>query len=211
MNKKFSQAEDFLNQAYSMKDDQSKLEFYKKWADDYDKQMLENLGYTSPQTLGKALAGYLDDDSALILDIGCGTGLTAQCLVELGFISIDGIDYSQHMIEVAKQKQIYSKLFFADLNEPLEISDNYYDALICTGTFTHAHVGPEPIAELLRILKPQGFLACTVHLELWKSAGFEKTFKTLESQRRLRNLYFENDVFFKDGERDGWFCVYEKL
>ena len=211
MNKKHSQADDFLNQAYSMKDDQSKLEFYKNWADNYDKQMLEHLGYTSPQILSEALAIYLNDQSALILDVGSGTGLTADCLSKKGFNSIHGIDYSLHMIEVAKQKQIYSKLFVADLNKPLDIVDHNYDALICTGLFTHSHVGPQPITELLRILKPQGYFACTVHQDLWKSEGFEGTFAALESKGRLRNLYFENDVFFKDGDRDGWFCVYQKL
>lgn len=211
MNKKFSEADDFLDQAYTMKDDDSRLAFYKKWAHHYDKQMMENLRYTSPQILSRALAKYLNDSSALILDIGCGTGLTAQCLSDLGYTSIDGIDYSRHMINVARQKQIYSKLFFADLNKPLDIADHHYNALICTGTFTHAHVGPGPIDELLRILIPKGFLACTVHVDLWKSAGFEDTFKNLQSQGRLQNIYFENDIFFKDGQCDGWFCVYQKL
>ncbi len=211
MSKKSPSSDDFLKQAYAMKDDQSKLEFYKKWADEYDDQMQDNLGYRSPQILSRVLVSYLDNKFVPLLDVGCGTGLTAHCLTVLGCTLIDGIDYSQQMIAVARSKEIYNKLLMADLNKPIDIPDNQYGALICTGTFTHGHVGPQPITELIRITKPNGFLACTVHRDLWKSAGFEQTFGTLESSGRLKKLYLKKNVFFKDGEREGWFCVYQKI
>ena len=211
MSKKSPASSKFLKQAYAMKDDQSKLDFYKTWADDYDRQMEDNLGYRSPQILSNLLLSFLDDKSRPILDVGCGTGLTALCLSELGCSLIDGIDYSQQMIDVASSKNIYDCLLLADLNRPLDIEDDRYDALICTGTFTHGHVGPQPIAELIRIIKPQGYLACTVHQDLWESAGFEQTFRELESGRRLQKRHLDKDVFFKDGEREGWFCVYQKI
>ena len=210
MNKKDHSADDFLNQAYSLEDDQSKLDFYKKWADDYDHQMQDNLHYTSPDTICSALAGFFVNKNEAVLDVGCGTGLTAAALVNLGYESIDGLDYSSEMIDVANSKGIYQQLFVADLNQPLKFADQTYSALVCSGTFTHAHVGPGPIDELMRILKPDGFFACTVHQDLWQKMGFKAKFETLEKTGKIRNLHFTSEAYFEGAPADGLFCVYQK-
>jgi len=37
-----------------------------------------------------------------ILDFGCGTGLVGQCLNEMGYSNISGIDASEKMLELAE-------------------------------------------------------------------------------------------------------------
>ena len=208
---KTKKAEQFLQEAYATNDDSSQLEFYKKWAREYDEQMQQGLHYLSPEKISKALARYLQNSNAAIIDIGCGTGLTAQACVDLGFSSIDGLDYSPEMVEIARQKGIYRELFVADLNQPLQFADQSYTAIICSGTFTHSHVGAEPLDELVRILKPGGFLACTIHRDLWQKRGFEDKFNALESAQRLRELERVANRYFEGAEKDGWFCVYQKV
>ncbi|MEE8366082.1 MAG: hypothetical protein V3R76_09860 [Gammaproteobacteria bacterium] len=39
---------DFVKEAYSLDDNEKRVEFYRKWADAYDQQMLDALSYTSP-------------------------------------------------------------------------------------------------------------------------------------------------------------------
>ena len=39
---------EFVKEAYSLKDDEKMVDFYRKWADDYDQQMLVERGDTSP-------------------------------------------------------------------------------------------------------------------------------------------------------------------
>jgi predicted TPR repeat methyltransferase len=201
---------DFVNQAYSLDDDDKMVDFYRNWADDYDHQMLDELGYTSPITIARLLDEYLPDKNARIFDIGCGTGLTCVFLHQQGYRALDGIDLSPDMVRVAENRGIYQDVLLGDVNQPLEIADNSYDAVISSGTFTHGHVGPGPLHEIFRILRPGGILACTVHMDLWQSEGFEASFESLVATGTAERLHLELDKYYKSGDLEGWFCVYRK-
>ena len=204
-------ADKFLDEAYHLEDKESMAAFYQKWADDYDQQMLENLNYLSPRLIGELLIEYLSDKQSAILDIGCGTGLTSVLLHERSYQSIDGLDFSADMLRVSSERGIYRKLIEADLNQPLNIADEQYHAAISSGTFTHGHVGPEPLHEIFRILKPGGLLACTIHNELWQSQGFEQKLEQLLDDGTITCLVRRLDSYFKGSEPEGWFCLYQKL
>ncbi len=201
---------EFIAEAYSLHDEDSMVDFYEKWADDYDRQMVDTLNYLSPNLIANQLIRFLDDKKIRILDIGCGTGLTSVLLHQQGYVQIDGLDFSADMLRVAGQRKIYDRLIQTDLNQPLEIEDNLYRAAISSGTFTHGHVGPEPLDEIFRILKPGGLLACTIHLDLWQTRGFEAKFENLIDSGAISCLYREKDRFYEGGEPEGWFCVYQK-
>ena len=144
-------------------------------------------------------------------DIGCGTGLTCSLLGEMGYRNLNGIDYSPDMLSVAASREIYKNLTLADLNQPLEFADHSFDAAISSGTFTHGHVGAEPMDEIFRILRPGGLLACTVHQELWQSKGFEDKFASLQQAGIARQLSLHEGKFFRDGPVEGWFCLFQKI
>ncbi|MEM7290997.1 MAG: class I SAM-dependent methyltransferase, partial [Pseudomonadota bacterium] len=138
-------------------------------------------------------------------------------LAELGFGNLTALDYSPAMLKTAAEKRhkgspVYRELIEADLNQPLEISDNSYDAIICTGTFTHAHVGANCLDELFRIMKPGGLFACTVHKDIWDKSGFsEKTFG-METRSILVTKSCELDIYFEtDEEPQGWYLIWEKV
>ena len=200
----------FVDEAYHLEDEAGMVEFYRKWAEDYDHQMLDELGYVSPAMLAAQLREYLPDTAAEIFDIGCGTGLTCKPLAEWGYANLDGIDLSPDMVRVAGQRGIYRELLVGDVNQQLERDDASYDGVISTGTFTHGHVGPGPLAEIFRILKPGGILACTVHGDLWESMGFEAAFEALVEQGAAECLSQQLDRYYRDGEPEGWFCIYRK-
>jgi ubiquinone/menaquinone biosynthesis C-methylase UbiE len=92
----------------------------------------------------------------------------------------------------------------------LERNDESYDAVISSGTFTHGHVGPEPLDEIFRILKPGGILACTIHQDLWTSMGFEEKLAALTAKGIASPVSCEMDSYYKDRDPEGWFCVYRK-
>ena len=201
---------DFVDAAYHLEDEASLVEFYRQWARDYDHQMLDELGYTSPARLGELLRRYLPDRDAEILDVGCGTGLTCLPLAEAGYRQLDGIDLSPEMVRVAAERGIYRELLVGDLNQALERDDASYDGVVSTGTFTHGHVGPGPLDELLRILRQGGILACSVHQDLWESMGFRARFEALVEQGAAECLALEHDSYYRDSPPEGWFCVYRK-
>jgi len=186
------------------------VDFYRKWAADYDHQMLDELGYTSPTKIAQQLSQYLPDTQSTVFDIGCGTGLTCVFLAAKGYTNLDGIDLSPDMVRVASERGIYRELLVGDVNQALERDDESYDAVISSGTFTHGHVGPEPLDEIFRILKPGGILACTIHQDLWTSMGFEEKLAALAAKGIASPVSCEMDSYYKDRDPEGWFCVYRK-
>ena len=202
---------EFVSEAYNLDGDEKLVNFYRKWADEYDHQMLDVLGYTSPITVARLLCDHLPDKNASIFDIGCGTGLTCTFLHQKGYTNLDGVDLSPDMVHVAQERNIYQQVMVADVNQPLEIDDAIYDAAISSGTFTHGHVGPEPLDEIFRILRPGGILACTVHNDLWHSHGFATKFDALVDADAIECLSLKEDKYYEKGEPEGRFCVYRKL
>ena len=199
----------FVTEAYQVEDEASVVEFYGKWATDYDNQM-NGLGYVSPTMIAEDLHAHMGDPKATVLDLGCGTGLTCTYLAERGYQSLDGIDLSPDMVRVASERGIYRELLVGDITKPLARDSSQYDGVICSGTFTHGHVGPEPLDEVHRILRAGGILACTVHQDLWELLGFDKALAAMVSSGRFKQLSLRRDIYYRGGEPEGWFCVYQK-
>ena len=202
--------DDFVHEAYHLENTQEMVNFYRKWADDYDRQMLDQRGYTAPSSIAEILSEELPDTQASVLDVGCGTGLTCRLLAQRGFSQLDGIDLSQEMIEVARERGIYRNLLQGDVNEPLQLETASYHGVVSSGTFTHGHVGPAPLDEIFRVLKPGGVLACTVHQDLWQSMGFKDRFAALVDQGIASLISLELGSYYRDKPVEGWFCVYRK-
>ncbi|MDA8603219.1 methyltransferase domain-containing protein [Alphaproteobacteria bacterium] len=140
---KDKQAQALLRRAYELDgaNDEETKALYRDWAETYDGTMIDGLGYVSPMKIAALTAQLVPDRAARILDVGCGTGLLATFLMEEGFSQIDGLDYSAEMLDVAKRKGRIVERFEKDLNQPLEMGEAQFDALVSTGTFTHGHVG----------------------------------------------------------------------
>ena len=205
-----------LERAYALKNDDDAKLLYRDWANTYDQTMMDGLKYLTPSKTAELLATSGLDRAANVLDIGAGTGLGAQQLAIHGFFNIDALDYSPEMLATASRKtfngkQVYQNLIEADLNEPLPLKDQSYDAMLCIGTFTHAHVGAGCLPELFRALKVGGLFACTVHKDVWQKSGFETQVNALQGSGVLRTREMTMDIFFEtDEEPQGWFILWEK-
>ena len=169
-------------------------ELYRVWADNYDHDVVEVIGYVGHSITSELLIKYLDNSKAKILDAGCGTGLVGEILHEKNFNNIVGIDFSQPMLDQALEKNVYQSLILADLNEKLAFKDNTFDAIVCAGTFTCGHVGPEAFSELIRVTKNGGYISFTVRDQEWNHLPYEKTIKKLEE----KNLWLCMESFITD-------------
>jgi predicted TPR repeat methyltransferase len=92
-----AKAKAFLHEAYALVTESDTLAFYVRWADEYDAQLERGLRYIAPGELARSLAKHQGIGDAPILDVGCGTGLTGCCLKDIGFSTIDGLDFSAAM------------------------------------------------------------------------------------------------------------------
>ncbi len=200
----------FLREAYGLDGDEDMQAFYSSWADEYDAQLENELNYLAPAKTAALFMRYTTDRGAKILDIGCGTGLTSIDLAEAGYRHIDGLDFSAAMLEKARGRNFFLSLIEADLNQPLEIADGEYDAAISSGTFTHGHIGAAPLDEIFRIVKPRGYLVCTIHQAIWSEHGFEEKIDALNLSGQVRTIEMNRDVYFRDSAPDAIYYVLQK-
>ncbi|MEE9376226.1 MAG: class I SAM-dependent methyltransferase [Rhizobiaceae bacterium] len=200
-----------LDRAHGLASEAETKALYSDWAESYDKTMVEGLGYLSPQKAAQLLGRNVADRQARILDVGTGTGLVGQELAALGFTAIDGIDYSVPMLAVAEKLGVYGALIEADLNQPLAIDSNTYDAIICIGTFTHGHVGADCLDELFRIMQPGGRFITAIRKTYWEPAGFKDKVEALTRAGTITTVSSVEESNYTDSiEAESWFLVWEK-
>ncbi|MDC3391836.1 class I SAM-dependent methyltransferase [Candidatus Thioglobus sp.] len=189
-----------LKDAYALKTPEDSINLYKTWASTYDDDFAKQNDYRSPIEIAKYFAKYSNNEDTPILDVGAGTGLIGECL-NLNSKKIDAIDISPEMLEIARAKNCYSKIIEADLTKRLLINDNHYGAIISAGTFTHGHVGPNVLDELLRVTRSGGLFVFTIHYKLFKKAGFDKKFIEIKTNI-TKPIFYEVDVYGNNPDKD---------
>ena len=179
---------DWLKTVYSETSSSKLNKHYKNWANLYDTDM-SSWGYAYPLQLNKILTNKLKLKKTIkILDAGCGTGYVAEVLNKLNYKNITGIDFSKEMLSIARSKKIYKKLMCQSLNEKIELRSKQFELIICTGVLTSGHVGPSAMHELVRLLKPRGFLICSIAESVYKKNGFEKEIKNLKNLVSIKSI-----------------------
>ncbi|KAM4797187.1 methyltransferase-like protein 27 [Rhinophrynus dorsalis] len=140
-----------------------KLQFYDNWASEYEEDV-SVLEYNAPSLAAAALTSVCcsNQDSHLVLDVACGTGLAAQELQRYGFRLFHGVDGSDGMLQVAKSKNLYQELTHCVLGlEPLPFPSEQYNAVIVVGALSEGQIPVSVIPELIRVIKHGGFLCLT--------------------------------------------------
>lgn len=205
MNKKIDQILDI----YDIDKSEEIINYYKKWAKNFDCDMLE-WNYQAPEIASKLLDSYLNDKNTKILDAGCGTGLVGQILKKLGHQNIDGIDFSQAMLDKIPNN-LYKTLKKADLNKKININTLTYDSIICVGTFTYGHVRPHALSELIRITKINGYICFTVNEGVYNKYGFNKKILELENNKIWKILRNEKSKYLVNKNVECWLCIAQKI
>jgi len=164
-----------LDAAYNLDSPDANRRLYRDWAATYDEDFAQKSGYR----FAKLIADAFQEAAGMgpVLDVGCGTGLLADHLSPE--LVVDGVDISPEMLSQAERKGRYRRLIEADLTKPLSIPDAAYAGLTSAGTFTHGHVGPEALHELLRVLRADAVCAIGGNAAFYEAAGFKKVFDAL--------------------------------
>lgn len=169
-----------LARLYALKNADEARQVYDAWAEDYDHDTVDDMGYVAPAIAAEALAERIED-GATVLDAGCGTGLVGAELAQRREVVLDGIDLSPGMLDRARARDVYRSLQTADLTARLSVEDGAYGAVICVGTLTGGHVGPEVLGEFVRVTAPGGLVVATVHSDVWESGGYRAEIDRLVS------------------------------
>lgn len=119
-----------------------------------------------------------------------------------GELEVDAIDISQEMLDVAGAKGLYRQRFCADLTAPLDIPDASYAGLISAGTFTHGHVGPVCLPELMRIARPGALFVLSINAGVFDQAGFGSAFAGLVADGLITPVGFRRARFYEGADHD---------
>ena len=182
---------------------------YKNWASDYESDVINLAGYVGHLITSDLLLNYLRNTESIVLDAGCGTGLVGEVLYKNNFRNMDGVDFSQEMLNIAHQKNIYQSLKLVDLTKKLDYENDSFDAIICAGTFTCGHVGPEALREMVRITKQGGYICFTVRKQEWEASPYLQIMNDLEKNEYWRKLKFLTKKYNVKEGASCQLCLYQ--
>ena len=192
---------------YKIKTSKELLKYYQNWTSNnkYNKDMVD-WNYTAPQETVSVLKKYALKKNSKILDAGCGTGLVGIELKKYGYLNIDGVDFSQNMLDLVPQGT-YKKIEKVDLNKQLKFKDNTYDIVMCVGTFTYGHVKPKALDELIRITKNKGLICFTINEGIYEDYGFDNKIKELSSNKSWNVKEFFKSDYITNKKVEAWLCL----
>lgn len=100
----------------------------------FEKILLEDLEYKTPELLFKLVQPHLTNDIN-VLDLGCGTGLGAQLYRPFAKHLI-GVDVSSKMLDKAGEKRIYDQLEIFDILQDWNFPHNF-DLIYSSDVFVY--------------------------------------------------------------------------
>lgn len=202
-----------LDEAYRIDGPEEAQRMYGAWAATYDESFGKGWGYIAPREIAAILKYELGEEDEPILDAGAGTGLVAE---HLRGLRVDAFDITPAMLEVARGKGLYRSLILGDLTRPLDLPDATYGAVVSCGTFTHGHVGPGCLPELLRVARVGGVFACGTIPAVLDGMGFGSALARLVAARRIEPVRFREIAIYEGADHPhkddrGLVMVFRKL
>ena len=196
---------------YKLKTTEEIMKYYDEWGTNnkYDKDMVE-WDYTGPKETVDTFKKYANNKEIKIYDAGCGTGLVGVELKKNSYTNFDGVDLSQKLLDLVPNG-LYKNLSKADLNQPLNISDNEYDAILCVGTFTFGHVKPAALDEFIRITKNKGLICFTINEGIYEEYGFDKKINELTKKNLWKKKEFFKSNYISSKDVNAWLGLYEVI
>ncbi|MBW4983371.1 class I SAM-dependent methyltransferase [Mameliella sp. CS4] len=178
----------YLDKVYTARTDDETRELYDAWAKTYD-AAVEGEGYATPRRCAEALHALMPDPTAPILDFGCGTGLSGLALRLAGFTTIDGVDLSSGMLDLARERQTYRRLSQIGSDDPLP---GGYAAIAAIGVIG---AGAAPLHALERIfdaLEPGAICVFSFNDHTLEDPDFEALVDRRVADGSLTQLFREH-------------------
>jgi len=195
---------------YKIKKPEELLKYYQDWTDNnkYNKDMVD-WNYTAPQETVSILKKYALNKNSKILDAGCGTGLVGIELKKYSYSNIEGVDFSQSMLDLTPDN-VYQTAKSVDLNEPLMYDDDTFDVIICVGTFTFGHVKAHALDEFVRVTKKDGYICFTINEGVYAEYKFDKKIDELSKNKSWNVIKLSKSSYIVNKDVEAWLCLAKK-
>jgi len=190
---------------------------YRIWAKagTYDEVLGDPHKYTGLIELMDSVKEFVTNKEALILDCGAGTGLNGKFLSESGYKNIHALEPVSGFEKALLARDAYDEILHEYLGRetPTSVQNDSYDVVVSTGSFGPGCMPPSAIPEMVRIVKPGGYIIISMRHEfcwtvpqykdklepMWDKLVEEKKWKLIK--RKIYPNHFVN--------RDGLVVVYQ--
>lgn len=141
-------------------------ETFDHFAEDFDKQLLEDLEYRAPKLI-HGLFREISPGPATnldILDAGCGTGLSGiDFKPHAG--TLTGVDLSPEMLKLAKARELYDTLHEGELAAFMRSHPGRFDLIVAADVFCYIGDLAESLEAALVTLKSGGLMIFSVEAQ----------------------------------------------
>lgn len=165
------------------------------YADSFDDHLLGKLEYRVPSIIFAEVSACTPEGPLDILDIGCGTGLCGV-LFQNRSRNLVGVDLSPKMIDVAREKHVYTALHVASMNDFMATETAMYDLILAADVLIYLGDLSESFTNVHRVLRSGGRFAFSV--ENYDGERF-----TLQTSRRFAySLNYLRELMTAHGFRE---------
>lgn len=183
-----------LGQSMSLNGDPAKLaEYYGDWAANYDADVGDE-DYGLPASVMATLDAMtehmpeLTNTDITVLDAGCGTGRIGMVLADRGYTTVNGVDLSPEMVEIATERTTDGRATYAALEAPVDLTQvpserwmQSADLVVVGGVFTVGHIPPSSLYHVAKLVRPGGALITTVRPGYFDTTDYRDVSATFSS------------------------------
>ena len=193
---------------HTLKSTDEVRDLYDDWSknDKYNQDMID-WKYSGPKEVVSAFLPHAINKGIKILDAGCGSGLVGEELSKEGYSIVHGADIAAKLMN-SIPAGIYQELHNIDLNKPINFTDDFFDAVLCVGTFTFGHVKAKALSEFTRIVKSGGIIGFTINEGVFLDHGFKSELDHLVIQKKITQLDFYLSDYLSSKGVKAWLGIY---
>jgi predicted TPR repeat methyltransferase len=131
------------------------------YAKNFESSLIGKLNYKAPTIIADLLRPLISSINLHfdILDLGCGTGLVGEALIDLAKTLV-GIDLSKEMLKIAQAKNIYHRLIQDEIHHALSLEQGAsFDLVVSSDVFIYIGDIKAIFNQVYDVLKVGGFFA----------------------------------------------------
>lgn len=136
-----------------------------------------------------------------VLDLGCGFGWHCQYAIEHGARTVTGVDISEKMLTIAKEKTNKNISYICRAIEDISFNENSFDIVISSLAFHYIKSFEEIIKKVSQCLVHGGDLVFSVEHPVFTAYGTQDWYY----DEKGNILHFPIDNYFFEGERNANF------
>ena len=150
-------------------------------------------------TLKELLPDFKGKD---VLDLGCGFGWHCIYAAEHGAASVIGVDLSEKMLAVAKQKTDFPQVTYLHRGiEEMDFADDQFDVVLSSLTLHYLPSFEQIARKVSKCLKANGTFIFSVEHPLFTAEGTQDWYY----DERGEKLHYPLDHYFDEGQRQAQF------